>query len=488
MQRWTIGRKLAAGFAATAFLGVTGCLVALITLSHALDAKDEVITVDTTRRVLADHLETLAERKAGAVRGYLLNPVAHYEHMLEGARAELLETMNRLTAIANEDQRAQLVDIGQRERANQLALEAVIALRVQQTPIEQVIARFESEVRPTREALTSAIAVFAARETAAAEAARDAANNAADNARTLVTILVIALALIATALALILARGLKRQIGAAVGQVQSSSAELQASAAQQASGAREQATAMTQITTTMNELLATSRQIAESAQSVSQIAGETSRAAKHGDALVDRTNEGLAGTRRQMDQVVGQMLDLGRTSQRVGAVLDLVEELSAQTHILAINATIEAAGAGEQGRRFGVVADEIRRLADRVAGSTQEIRALLDAMRSGVNGAVMATESGSKAVDAGTARFAELGHSLKQIAQLVATTSDAAREIELSTRQQATAVEQVNIAIGGAATATRENEASARQAVQTVTALASLSKDLLQMIQPERAN
>src|SRR4029077_8321884 len=96
------------------------------------------------------------------------------------------------------------------------------------------------------------------------------------------------------------------------------------------------------------------------------------------------------------DQIVSHMLELGKKSQEIGQVLDIVQELAEQTNILAINATIEAAGAGEAGKRFAVVADEIRKLADRVTLQTKEIRGLIDDVRGAVNTTVMATETGSK--------------------------------------------------------------------------------------------
>lgn len=168
-----------------------------------------------------------------------------------------------------------------------------------------------------------------------------------------------------------------------------------------------------------------------------------------------------------MDTVVGHMLELGKKSQHIGAVLDIVTELAEQTNILSINATIEAAGAGEAGKRFSVVADEIRKLADRVGGSAKEVRGMIEDMRSSVNTTVMATETSSKAVDSGARQFAEVAAVFTAIATLVATTGEAAREIELSTKQQATAVEQVNVAIVNVAQATRETEASAGQTTQT---------------------
>jgi methyl-accepting chemotaxis protein len=200
----------------------------------------------------------------------------------------------------------------------------------------------------------------------------------------------------------LITRTLSQQIGTAVGQVQSSSTQLRSAADQQATGSREQATAMSEITTTISELLATSRQIAESAQRVAQIADQTASGARTGHGSVDLAQTSIAGIRRQVDQIVAHMLELGKKSQEIGAVLDIVFELAEQTNILAINATIEAVGAGESGKRFGVVADEIRKLADRVGGSTKEIRTLIDEVRSAVNTTVMATETGSKAVDAGS--------------------------------------------------------------------------------------
>ena len=101
-------------------------------------------------------------------------------------------------------------------------------------------------------------------------------------------------------------------------------------------------------------------------------------AARSGDLTVEKGHESISGIRRQVDVIVHHMLDLGKKSQHIGSVLEIVSELAEQTNILAINASIEAAGAGDSGRRFGVVADEIRKLADRVGGSTKEIRGLID--------------------------------------------------------------------------------------------------------------
>ena len=132
-----------------------------------------------------------------------------------------------------------------------------------------------------------------------------------------------------------------------------------------------------------------------------------------------------------------------------------------------------------------MVADEIRKLADRVGGSTKEIRGLIDEIRAAVNTTVMTTEGGTKAVEAGARHFADVAAAFKQIVSLVSTTTEAAREIELSTKQQSTAVEQVNLAVANVAQATRETEASSSQTYQTASQLTVLSLDLMRLIQPQ---
>jgi methyl-accepting chemotaxis protein len=244
---------------------------------------------------------------------------------------------------------------------------------------------------------------------------------------------------------------------------------------------------MNEINTTISELQATSRQIAESAQRVAHVAEETSSAARAGDQTVQRSHESVSGIKLQVDLIVTHMLDLGKKSQQIGGILEIINELAEQTNILAINATIEAAGAGDAGRRFAVVADEIRKLADRVGGSTKEIRVLIEEIRAAVNTTVMATEGGSKAVDFGARQFVEVTAALKRITELLGTTTQAAREIELSTKQQSTAVEQVNVAVSQVAKASKETEVSANQTLQTAGQLAGLSRDLMRLVQATAA-
>ncbi len=366
-------------------------------------------------------------------------------------------------------------------------VDQVIALRHGGAAIDDALAIYDEQGQPKGMVLSQALTDYVAHRQDTLAAAQQDSTNTAYLGENIILTFALLTALAAAMLASFLARSLNRQIGSAVSHVQNSSAELQSAANQQATGVKEQVTSMNEINTTISELLATSRQIAESAQRVAQISEQTTSAARTGDGTVNRANDSISGIRQQVDLVVGHMLELGKKSQQIGAVLDIVSELAEQTNILSINATIEAAGAGESGRRFSVVADEIRKLADRVAGAAKEIRTLIDDIRSSVNTTVMATEIGSKAVDSGSRQFGDVATVFKEIAKLVATTAEAAREIELSTKQQATAVEQVNIAIANVAQATKETEASAGQTIQTATELASTSRDLLLLVRAKAA-
>src|SRR5258706_3839602 len=487
-RSFTFGKKIGLGFGATVALALLIGLVGVGALRNVVASKDRVIDVDARLLVGAQSLLTATEFRQAAFRGYLLTQQDAFLEEGRQARAQFDEEITRLKKEAHtEEGQGLLQTIDRDEDEYQAVVDRVSSQRASGTPLEAIARTFTEQVTPRRVALTRGVESFVEHEKRLLQEGMTASTASATTAIGSMIAMGGCAVLVATLLAFLLTISLSRQIGAAIGQVKSSSAELQAAASQQATGAREQATAMSEISTTISELLATSRQIAESAQRVAHVAGETASAAGQGEGTVSLAHESIAGIRRQVDQVVGHMLDLGRKSQQIGAVVEIVSELAEQTNILAVNATIEAAGAGDAGRRFAIVADEIRKLADRVAGSAKEIRGLIEDVRGAVNTTVMATETGSKTVDAGSKQFGEVAAVFKQIATLLSTTTDAAREIELSTKQQSTAVEQVNVAIANVAQTTRETEASSSQTLQTASQLSGLSRELLRVIRTEVA-
>ncbi|HEY3807031.1 MAG TPA: CHASE3 domain-containing protein [Kofleriaceae bacterium] len=482
-RKWTFGRKVGAGFAiaivALVIVSVVGYRSATLLVANT----EHVERTQHVRHEIAELLVQLVNAETGQ-RGFVITGQDSFLEPYNAALTRIDATYTELRSL--------LTDEPDQERRLE-------ELRPQ---IDGKLAELKRVIEERRTAPATATATIAAGEGKEfMDAARRILNDMDDEevrvlaegtreveSSTTVTTAVIewgslAAIVLTFLVAWLITSSLSKQIGGAVRNMQSSATELQTASNQQASSATEQATAMTEIASTINELMATSRQIAASAQRVAQVAGETAAAARIGKTTVGKGGDASATVRKQVDLIVAHMLDLGKRSQQVGVVLDIVAELAEQTNILAINATIEAAGAGDAGRRFGVVADEIRKLADRVGASTKEIRAMIDDVRSAVNSTVMVTEAGSKAVDAGAVQVAEVATSFTQIASLVAATTDAAREIELSTKQQATAVEQVNVAIANVAQATRETQTSTTQTLQTASQLTSLSSELSQIIQ-----
>lgn len=486
-RRWTFGRKIAAAFAALVVITLISAGVAIVALSNVVTSKDHVINGNAQRLTDAQALRADDWEKVANARGFLLTTDQKYIDQLDTARTDFDARISALRRIVTTDEERRSVDAIEASAANHTkTIDSVMALRRTDAPIDTVTRAFEDQVVPKQADLATKIDGFVTSQEKLLADARQASTDTANTAMTMVIVLSLLAVAIAALLGYLLARSLRRQIGTAVGEVRTSSSELQATANQQASAAKEQSTTMNEINSTINELLATSRQIGESAQRVAQVADQTAGAGRSGQETVVRARESIDGIRRQVDVIVNHMLELGDKSQQIGAVLDIVSELAEQTNILAINSTIEAAGAGEAGKRFAVVADEIRKLADSVAGSTKEIRGLIDVVRGAVNTAVMATEIGSKGVDAGSAQFSEVANSFEEISELVTVTNEAAREIELSTKQQTTAVEQVNVAISDVAQATRETEASSLQTAQTATQLATLASDLQRLIEPAK--
>ncbi|WP_242342424.1 methyl-accepting chemotaxis protein [Anaeromyxobacter terrae] len=486
-RRLTFSQKVALGFLLVVVVALAIAGVAVLALRETVAGKDEIIELATRRLVNAERLNAMSFRKAAEARAYLMTNDARYLDAMRTARSEMRRVLDELRGQQHDESlRPMLDDVARVEEEHGTAVDRILA-DAPREKLEVSAARLEREVRPLRERLNAAVDGYIARQRELLEARRRQSSEAAADASRIVVVLSVAGVALAAALALLLGRMLSRQIAGAVRHVETSSAELKAAAGQQATGAKQQASAMAEITTTINELLATSRQISGSAQRVASIASDTASAARAGDHAVQRSQEAVGGIRRQVELIVDHMLDLGRKSQHIGGVVEIINELAEQTNILAINATIEAAGAGESGKRFQVVAEEIRKLADRVAGSTKDIRSLVDEVRAAVNTTVMATESGSKAAEAGARQFAELAAAFSQIARLVGSTTDSAREIELSTKQQATAVEQVNEAIANVAQATREAEASSGQSLQTASELATMSRDLARLVQKRDA-
>ncbi len=260
--------------------------------------------------------------------------------------------------------------------------------------------------------------------------------------------------------------------------VRSLSAEVLAATEQQASGAAEQAAAVSQTSATVEELAQTSKQIAENSASVVSVAERTLASAEEGMQSVSDTALGIEEIRSTTNAASDRILALGDRSQEIGRVLTIIDEIAEQTKILALNAAIEAARAGDAGKGFAVVAEEIRKLADSVTESTQEIGRVVREIQASTSALIMSTERAANKVDEGKTLAQRTAEALERIVAQVEETTDAAKQISIATQQQRTASDQVVVSMREVSSVSQQSAETSRQISGAIMRLDSLADSL----------
>ncbi len=256
-------------------------------------------------------------------------------------------------------------------------------------------------------------------------------------------------------------------------------AEVLAATEEQASGAAQQAAAVTETSATVEELAQTSKQIADNSGAVVGVAERTLASAEEGMESLDDTKAGIEEIRQSTQQSSDRILALGERSQEIGRVLTIIDDIAEQTKILALNAAIEAARAGEAGKGFAVVAEEIRKLADSVTESTQEIGRVVREIQTSTSQLIMSTERAAKKVDEGGLLALSTADSLDKIVSQVEETTDAAKQISIATQQQRTASDQVVLSMKEVAQVSQQAAETSRQIAAAMTDLNGLADSLL---------
>jgi methyl-accepting chemotaxis protein len=249
-------------------------------------------------------------------------------------------------------------------------------------------------------------------------------------------------------------RAAAEAIAALVQQIQNASLDVaaaggavHANAADLASGSSQQAAGVVEITATTEELARTAAQIATNASAQARRAEEAEAAGANGAAAVGEATAGVEAVRARITAIATRADTLGARAREIYKVLDLINEIAQETHILSLNAAIEAAAAGEHGRRFSVVAEEVRRLAQRARESVDSVRVLLDEFSASIRATVVATEEGSKEATRVMERSRAASAAIEELRRALGDTARAAREISLATEQQRTASDQVVVTL-----------------------------------------
>jgi methyl-accepting chemotaxis protein len=266
----------------------------------------------------------------------------------------------------------------------------------------------------------------------------------------------------------------------------SSASEILAFTTQVAAGSVETATAVSQTTATVEEVKQTAQVSTEKARQVSENARQTAQIAQHGRQSVTASIEAMHHIQEHMASIAERIVRLSEQSQTIGEIIATVTDLAEQSNLLAVNAAIEAAKAGEQGKGFAVVAQEVKSLAAQSKQATTQVRSILGDIQKATSAAVMATEQGSKAVEAGMKLSGEVGESIRVLADSIEESARAATQIAASAQQQLVGMDQVTLAMQNIEQASVQNVASTKQTESAVQNLHELGLRLTHLVKQSR--
>ncbi|MDD5105238.1 MAG: methyl-accepting chemotaxis protein [Desulfuromonadaceae bacterium] len=273
-------------------------------------------------------------------------------------------------------------------------------------------------------------------------------------------------------------REITREIIEGVNVLASSSSEIMASTNQVASGATETAAAVSETTSTVEEVKQTAMVSSQKARNVADAAQKAVLVAQVGRRSVEESIVGMGRIQGQVEAIAESIVRLSEQSQTIGEIIATVNDLAEQSNLLAVNAAIEAAKAGEQGKGFAVVAQEVKSLAEQSKEATAQVRTILNDIQKATNAAVMATEQGNKAVEDGVRQSKEAGEAIRQMGESIDESAQAAVQIAASSQQQLTGMDQMALAMENIRQASEQNVSGMRQVEVTVQGLHDLGQKL----------
>ena len=272
-------------------------------------------------------------------------------------------------------------------------------------------------------------------------------------------------------------------IAEAVNILSSSASEIVASTSQLTTGSEETATAVSETTATVEEVRQTAEVSSQKARHVAEAAQQASQISQGGRHATESAGHGMVRIREQMNSIADSMVRLSEQSQAIGQIITTVDDLTQQSNLLAVNAAIEAAKAGEQGKGFAVVAQEVKSLAEQSRQATTQVRSILSDVQKATGAAVMATEQGSKAVEAGLQQSSQAGESILRLTESVGQAAQASTQIAASSQEQLVGMDQVVIAMGSVKQASLQNVDSARQLQTAARDLSDLGQRLKGLVE-----
>jgi len=272
------------------------------------------------------------------------------------------------------------------------------------------------------------------------------------------------------------------QMNQASTELSTSSEELASVSEDSNKGIHQQQSEIQQAATAMNEMTAAVQEVASNAQLTSESANEANKETQKGKNVVDATVVSIQSLAGVVDNAAGVIQQVGNDSDNIGTVLDVIKGIAEQTNLLALNAAIEAARAGEQGRGFAVVADEVRTLAKRTQESTSEIEDMISRLQDSSKNAINAMDAGREQANTSVSQATEAGSALAAINEVVARISDMNTQIASAAEEQTTVAEEVNHNITVISQVAEQNAAAVNQITASSEELSRMAVSLQEMI------
>ena len=287
---------------------------------------------------------------------------------------------------------------------------------------------------------------------------------------------------IAFLLAVVVGKSITQPLTVAGGAAQEISIQIVAAIQEQSATSSETATAVSQTTSTVDEIRRTSEMTVQKANVVVEVADRGAAVAKDGTRAIAHGIEAMLRIRNEVEGIARNILELSEKNLQIGNIVQSVNALAEQSNLLAVNASIEAAKAGEQGKGFAVVAGEVKALAEQSKEATAQIRTMLADIQKSSNATVMVTEQGTKRVEEGSRLIEELGKTIDAIARANNESADAARQITAAASQQMVGIEQITGAMRNIEQATRDNAAGIQQLERSAHQLRTVSDQVSNVV------
>jgi len=257
-----------------------------------------------------------------------------------------------------------------------------------------------------------------------------------------------------------------------------SSQETQATAMQLAEAAGHQASQITTASERINEIAASIEQVSRNSTESAEVAQRSVVIAAEGAGVVRETIQGMDQIRDQIQETSKRIKRLGESSQEIGSIVELINDISEQTNILALNAAVQAASAGEAGRGFAVVADEVQRLAERTSGATRRIEGLVQTIQADTNEAVSSMEQTTSEVVSGARLAEDAGTALTEIERVSNALNNLIKNISIAAHQQSAAATDITQTMDVIRKITGQTSQGAGQTAESIGHLAQLAADL----------